>query len=122
MASICKTIRLADDRMMRKFIEKQQNFSNAIRYLVIKYCQEMGYDNLQDLSVLYKNLTEYQIYQSTGSSSDVATEKKVFAVEPAPSPDIKPEKRRTLTNEPLRQAEESRQMTASAMSIPSCYQ
>lgn len=65
MPSIIKSIRLPQDRMMERFVEKQSNFSTAIRYLVTKYCREVGYDGIQDLTALYKEFTELKMYGDT---------------------------------------------------------
>ncbi len=117
MPSIVKSVRLPNDSMMQKFVEKQSNFSNAIRYLVIKYCQVNGYDGIQDLSVLYKKLTEMNLY----GSSDVANR-----VHEEPEKKIRP----AVSSVPVKQAATSYETTgerlstvaAPASDIPSCYQ
>ena len=113
MPSIVKSVRLPNDSMMQKFVEKQSNFSNAVRYLVIKYCQEHGYDGIEDLSVLYQKLTEVNMYGAAGAMNNRIEHK---------------ESRPAVPSEPIRQAASYDEPAQASMAaapgadIPLCYQ
>lgn len=124
MPSIIKSIRLPQDRMMERFVEKQSNFSTAIRYLVTKYCREVGYDGIQDLTALYKEFTELKMYGDTyGDKLDapickeppVAVHNTVEAAIPRTS-----DKEKNLTEN--KSVNKSSAALLAEDDVPSCYQ
>lgn len=50
------SIKKTDSPIIREFVEKQSNFSESFRYLILKFCRENG---VQDISNL---LTEYMYF------------------------------------------------------------
>ena len=106
---ITKSVRLPDDEMMRKFISCQSSFSSAVRYLIIKYCKETGYNNIKDLSQAYNNL----IYEVPHNNEPV------FNVPKSQSSSEAPLRKAISYSEPV--AKEP-MMTAPIPGIPSCYQ
>ena len=124
MPSIIKSIRLPQDRMMERFVEKQSNFSTAIRYLVTKYCREVGYDGIQDLTALYKEFTELKMYGDTygdkldapiRKESPVAVHNTVEAAIPRTS-----DKEKNLTEN--KSVNKSSAASFAEDDVPSCYQ
>lgn len=110
-----KTVRLPNDKMIEKFLSKQSNFSKAIRYLVIKYCQEVGYDNIEDLSVEYNNLLYKLPFKAEVTSKSTSSQKEVT------------EEKSTTANQPHNPASSFNtvihpKVTAPVSEIPSCYQ
>ncbi len=112
---ILKTVRFPNNKMMENFISKQSNFSKAMRYLVIKYCQETGYDNIEDLSVAYNNLL-YEVPSETKVASEPLTNQM----------EVIKEKTKTVNNthnqiSSLDTVIQSK-ITSPISEIPSCYQ
>lgn len=57
------SIKKTDSPLIGKFAEKQENFSESVRYLILKFCRENG---VQDISHM---LNEYMYFQVDGASS-----------------------------------------------------
>lgn len=107
---ITKSIRLPDNEMMRKFVSCQSSFSNAIRYLIIKYLRETGYNNIADLGKAYDNLI-YEVPPVNESGF-----KNLPQSQSSPKA---PLQKATSYSEPM--AKEP-MMTAPVSEIPACYQ
>ena len=107
---IVKTMRLPDDQVMRMFIEKQNNFSKAVTYLIGKYCQEVGWDNIEDLSEVLQREQANRLY-GLAPASQVMT---------APPPHIREDV--PVKHEAEPSPRKSTTIIPSTPDIPSCYQ
>nr|WP_172688102.1 hypothetical protein [Clostridium botulinum]ALP68975.1 hypothetical protein [Clostridium botulinum] len=60
MAQLTKTVsvRKTDSPLIEEFIKNQSNFSESVRYLILKYCQENGINDISfKLNELMYNIT-----------------------------------------------------------------
>ncbi len=108
MGFTTKSLRLdTDNPILKKFVDKQTNFSGAIKYLILYYCST--HPEIEDLSVKYKEITSYAVMdqirklegeetpaaQQTEKPADPAAEQEEISTEEpvekaaAPAPELK---------------------------------
>lgn len=116
--TINKTIRLPDDKVMRKFVETQSSFTKAITYLVVKYCKERGYDHIEDLSVVFENYQFSQLYGLSNAHSNNVEDNPEKNSYNTPKSCKSPAKTMSAPAEASRERMVARPHT----DIPSCYQ
>lgn len=119
MSSIVKSVRLPDDRMMREFVAKQTNFANAIRYLVMRYCRETGFEHIEDLNQVYKNFVQNNLYDM--SSADYETKEKSHEATRSSMGFRRHQDSGHGTN-PVAAVSVPNVLAAAAPGVPSCYQ
>ena len=94
MGYITKSFRFdTDNAVLKNFIDKQSNFSSAMKYLILYYCST--HPDVEDLSAKYKEITSYaimnQIRKDEGEEMPAAPQEKEVAAEPAAEqPDEEP--------------------------------
>lgn len=60
MGFTTKSLRLdTDNPILKNFVDKQTNFSSAIKYLILYYCST--HPKIEDLSIKYKEITSYAV-------------------------------------------------------------
>ncbi|MBY7009285.1 hypothetical protein FDC58_15050 [Clostridium botulinum] len=111
MAQLTKTVsvRKTDSPLIEKFIKEQSNFSESVRYLILKYCQENGVD---DISFKLNELM-YNITIPTKKYNEKINENNICKNEYLESEDAKKE----LSIDKINVEEKE-----NIKSIPSCYQ
>lgn len=108
MSFTTKSFRFDNDNpILKKFIDKQSNFSSAMKYLILYYCST--HPEVEDLSAKYKEITSYAVMdqirklegeeppaaQQTEKPADPAAEQEEIATEEpaeetaAPAPESK---------------------------------
>jgi len=61
-----------DSPLIKKFVEEQSNFSESVRYLIIKYCKENGVEDVSNklLELVYGIETEPNVKKYSEHSED----------------------------------------------------
>lgn len=84
-----------DNPVLKNFVDKQSNFSSAMKYLILYYCSK--HSEVEDLSAKYKEITSYAMMDQIRKNEseevslhhpEVEPEEPSSAI-PAPDPDSK---------------------------------
>lgn len=85
MAQLTKTVsvRKTDSPLIEEFIKKQSNFSESVRYLILKYCQENGINDISfKLNEIMYNITiPTTSYNENIKSEDIKKEVNIDKTE-----------------------------------------
>ena len=72
------SLKKTDNPIIKEFIKEQNNFSETIRYLIIKYCMENG---IEDVSSKLNELMYSVAYSNSPKNNSNSEEKVIKKVE-----------------------------------------
>ena len=120
--AITKSVRFAGgDSIKAEFVKKQANFSKAIDYLVTRYIQEVGPENIEDLSKKRDQTILNALYNI--NRPQPAMEVPATAAPEKPEPEHAPRGPRAVRDIGFKPSVERtpQSITDLNTSVPSCY-